>query len=148
MFGRILVSSIISAMSLVASAEQVVAAQGAHNPSIGRFLGAVVYNGTNTECTIYANPVMAVGPIYGLVNLNGGLMNAWYYNCHEMRQNRTERGLFDGYGRSTCPAANPGPVYCPAVVDPIFEACADAGGEVVGCPGTCITLCTVPVTRR
>jgi hypothetical protein len=147
MFGRILVSSIISVMSFAANAEQVVAPQGSYNSNIGRFLGAVVYNGTNTECTIYANPVMAVGPIYGLVNLNGQLMNAWYYNCHEMVQANRNPGLFDAYGRTTCPAPQNSPI-CLAVVDPIFAACADAGGQTVGCPGTCVTLCTVPVSHR
>ncbi|MCX6119271.1 MAG: hypothetical protein NT027_17165 [Proteobacteria bacterium] len=150
MLKKFLVSTAMLFASLSANAEQVTVAS-TQNASTGRYLGTAVYNGTNTECTIFANPVLAVGPIYGLVNINGGLFYSYYYNCYEMARPQPrprvqpQRRLFDAYGLASCPAPQYEGLYCPAWVDPMYQACSEVGGRAVGCPGSCTVLCDRPV---
>jgi hypothetical protein len=150
--------SIIASVSIIAatvSASSVYAAQvqsaTASGPQVGRYLGTALYNGTNTECTMFANPVMAVGPVYGLVNVGGLLYSAWYYNCHEyvvaptpIPTYNTKR-LFDENGPASCPIPQRN-IGCPAVISPIVEQCEAVGGTAYACPGSCTTLCNVSLS--
>ncbi|MCX6119273.1 MAG: hypothetical protein NT027_17175 [Proteobacteria bacterium] len=147
MLKKFLVSTALLFASLSANAEQVTVAS-AQSASTGRYLGTAIYNGTNTECTIFANPVMAVGPIYGLVNINGGLFYSYYFNCYEMNRPRPQpqRRLFNFSGAAFCPAPNNSDsLYCLAVVDPIHQACSEVGGQTIACPRSCTALCDRPV---
>jgi hypothetical protein len=156
MFKRILVSTILAFSSIQANAEQVAVASAASAPA-GRFLGTALYNGTNTECVVFANPVLAVGPIFGPIYINGVLYNAYYYNCFTLNQpapipnpvipvptpNR-HQPLFNFEGRTHCPRPQESQL-CLAWIDPIIQACQDVGGLAVDCPESCVTLCTRPL---
>ncbi len=93
-------------MSGSAQAEQVTAASATQQA--GRYLGNALWNGTNTECLIFANPVLAVGPFYGLINVNGALMYGTYFQCHELVGGGIQPPV---YPQPPRPPVNPGPPY-------------------------------------
>jgi hypothetical protein len=81
-FRSLMAIGLFVALESGAVAEQYVASTADNRA--GRYLGNVIYNGSGIECTIFANPVLAVGPYFGPVMMNGYLVNAYYYQCFEM----------------------------------------------------------------
>jgi hypothetical protein len=106
----VLAIGLLASLEASAVAEQQVAS--AVDNRAGRYLGNVVYNGSGIECTIFANPVLAVGPYFGPVMMNGWLVNAYYYQCYELR------------GGSPGPGPGPGPVPPPRPTDYTWGAIA------------------------